>query len=76
MLTPTEANSIAVNLRKDAAPEWARLNRFTRYARGNQRRPWLPDGAETEYIDIAKKSASNWLELVVRSESTRLNSSH
>lgn len=67
MLDAREAIELAGTLRKDAAPEWARLNRFSRYATGRQKGPWLPDSAETEYKDIAKKSASNWLDLVVRS---------
>lgn len=66
MLTAAEANTMATGLKKDAAVEWARLNRFTRYARGQQRDPWLPSNTDTEYKEIAKKSASNWLDLVVR----------
>lgn len=72
MLDATEAVSLANSARKDASPEWARLNRFTRYATGRQKGPWLPDSAESEYRDIAKKSASNWLDLVVRSTSQGL----
>ena len=66
MLTSSAAIELANRLHKDGSPEWARLGRFTRYARGQQRLPWLPDSAESEYRDIAKKSASNWLDLVVR----------
>jgi hypothetical protein len=43
-----------------------RLRRFVRYARGTQKLPWLPDNTESEYRDIAKKSASNWIDLVIR----------
>lgn len=66
MLDSTEAIAAAKELEKDGMPEWTRLQRFTRYVRGQQRLPWLPGSAESEYRDIAKKSASNWLELVVR----------
>lgn len=65
-LTASQAIEAATTLEKDAGVEWARLRRFVRYARGRQKMPWLPDNAETEYRDIAKKSASNWLDLVVR----------
>ena len=64
---------LANRLRKDASTEWARLGRLTRYARGKQKPPWLPDSAETEYRDIAKKSASNWLDLVIRSTAQGLH---
>ena len=66
MLTSNEALVAAKDLRKSAMPEWARLARFTRYSRGQQQSPWLPNGTDAEYKDIAKKSASNWLDLVVR----------
>lgn len=66
MLDATDAVSIAAELRKNAGPEWAKLNRYARYARGQQKLPWLPDGAETEYTEIARKSASNWLDLVIK----------
>jgi hypothetical protein len=72
LLTASEANGLAVELEKDARTEWARLNRFVRYARGHQKLPWLPDNAETEYRDLALKSASNWLELVIRAKSQGL----
>ena len=72
MLTANDAVELADRGRKDAAPEWARLGYLTRYARGKQKGPWLPDSAETEYRDIAKKSASNWLDLVIRSTSQGL----
>lgn len=66
MLTSTEANALADELKKTGSTEWARLGRFTRYARGRQPDPWLPAGTDEEYRKIAKKSASNWLDLVVR----------
>lgn len=61
-----DARKKAAELLKDGRVEWARLRRFVRYARGLQKGPWLPDGTESEYRDIAKKSASNWLDLVIR----------
>lgn len=64
-LSPAAANAKAAELLKDGTAEWARLRRFVRYARGRTKRPWLPDNAETEYRDIAEKSASNWLALVI-----------
>jgi hypothetical protein len=66
MLSNQEAVAAASALENDGRVEWARLRRFVRYARGSQKLPWLPDNAETEYRDIAKKSASNWLDLVIR----------
>lgn len=72
MLTEDEVRIVAAELEKDARPEWARLGRLTRYARGRQKDPWLPDSAETEYREIAKKSASNWLDLVIRATSQGL----
>lgn len=65
MLSTAEANDTARELLADARPEWARLRRFVRYARGRQKLPWLPDNVEAEYRDIAVKSASNWLSLVI-----------
>jgi hypothetical protein len=65
VLTSRQASQLADDLLKEARPEWARMNRFVRYARGKQKLPWLPDSAETEYREIARKSASNWLDLVV-----------
>lgn len=67
MLTTKQANDLAADLHSEASPEWARLRRFARYARGRQPGPWLPESAESEYRDIAKKSASNWIDLVIRS---------
>lgn len=72
-LNAAQAKREIERLRNDARTEWARLNRYVRYARGRQRLPWLPDSAESEYRDIAKKSASNWLELVVRSTAQGLH---
>ena len=67
MLDSTEANRLAADLMKSATPEWARLRKYVRYARGKQALPWLPEGVESEYRDIARKSASNWIDLVIRS---------
>lgn len=72
MLSNQEAIVAATDLEKGNGVEWARLRRFVRYARGQQKLPWLPDNAETEYRDIAKKSASNWLDLVIRAVSQGL----
>jgi hypothetical protein len=72
-LSPAKANDLAADLHKAARPEWARLRRFARYARGKQAPPWLPDNVESEYKDIAKKSASNWLDLVVRATTQGLH---
>lgn len=72
MLTDAEARALALSCEKSARVEWARLNRFTRYVRGDQKLPWLPDGTQTEYAEVARKSASNWLSLVVRSTSQGL----
>lgn len=65
MLTNAEAIAAATEMEKDARVEWARLRQFVRYARGKQRLPWLPDNTESEYRDIAKKSAANWIGLVI-----------
>lgn len=67
MLSPADVNRLTESTLKAAKPEWARLNRFARYARGKQKLPWLPDGVDNEYRDIAAKSASNWIDLVIRS---------
>lgn len=67
MLTDAEANKLTSELVKTATTEWARLRKYVRYARGKQALPWLPEGAESEYRDIAAKSASNWIDLVIRS---------
>lgn len=66
MLSSSEANDIARDTLKTATPEWARLRKYVRYARGRQALPWLPEGVESEYRDIAAKSASNWIDLVIR----------
>lgn len=66
MLSKPDANKLAEELAKEAMPEWARLSRFVRYARGTGAPPWLPDDAESEYRDIARKARSNWLGLVIR----------
>lgn len=66
MLSSSEANDIARDMLKTATPEWARLRKYVRYARGRQALPWLPEGVESEYRDIAAKSASNWIDLVIR----------
>lgn len=72
-LSPAKAKDLAADLYKAARPEWARLRRFVRYARGRQAPPWLPDNVESEYRDIAKKSASNWLDLVIRATTQGLH---
>lgn len=66
MLNAADANALVSDMVKEAGPEWARLRRYSRYARGRQPMPWLPEGVDSEYRDIAKKSASNWLDLVIR----------
>lgn len=73
MLNADEAIALAKDLTGPASAEWVRLDKFTRYARGNQAQPWLPESTESEYRDIAKKSASNWLGLVVRSTTQGLD---
>ncbi len=52
-------------MRKPAMLEWGRLGLFTRYARGQHPGPWLPDSADREYSEIARKSAANWIGLVI-----------
>jgi len=66
MLTAPEANAVASRLVQQSAPARVKLSILTRYMRGQQPEPWLPDGIDTEYREIAKASASNWLQLVVR----------
>lgn len=66
MLSNADAIEASKTLENGAKTEWARLRRFVRYARGQQKLPWLPDNVETEYREIAKKSASNWLDLAIR----------
>jgi hypothetical protein len=73
MLTADTARDLTKELLKSARPEWARLRRLVRYIRGRQALPWLPDNVESEYRDIARKSASNWLELVVRATAQGLH---
>lgn len=72
-LSAAAASRQASDLNKLAGIEWARLRRFSRYVRGRQTPPWLPDSAETEYREIARKSASNWLDLVVRATAQGLH---
>jgi hypothetical protein len=67
VLNAAEATNLAADLVKSASTEHTRLRRFVRYIRGRQKLPWLPDNVDTEYLDIARKSASNWLDLVLRS---------
>ena len=56
----------AVDLEKSARSEWAAMARSVRDARGQQKLPWLPDDTETEYRELAMKSATCWMDLVVR----------
>ena len=67
MLEAGAANDLTADLLKSARPEWARLRKFVRYSRGRQELPWLPEGVDSEYRDIAVKSATNWIDLVIRS---------
>lgn len=66
MLSADEANAVASKLVQSSAPERVKLSILTRYMRGQQPEPWLPDGIDDEYREIARASASNWLQLVVR----------
>lgn len=66
MVSDQVAAKTAEDLLEAGRTERVRLRRFMRYARGSQRMPWLPDNVESEYTDLARKSASNWLDLVVR----------
>ncbi len=66
-LSNAQAIDAASEVMKDFRTEHVRLRRLVRYARGRQKLPWLPDNVESEYRDIAVKSASNWLDLVLRS---------
>lgn len=67
-----EARSKVSDLWVMAAPEWQRLGRFRRYLQGHAKRPWLPENVEAEYLDLARKSASNWLRLVIEAASEGL----
>ena len=73
MLNETQARKKAQELTREAGTEWMRLRRFVRYSRGQMRLPWLPDNAESEYRDIARKSVSNWAGLVVGSTAQGLH---
>ena len=75
-LSDRAAIDLAADTQKSNAAEIARLRRFVRYARGRQKLPWLPENVESEYRDIATKSASNWLDLVVRSTAQGLIVGH
>lgn len=72
MLSDAEAKAAAKDLRTKGRVEWARLRRYARYARGQQALPWLPDNVESEYRDIARKSASNWIDLIIRTKAQGL----
>lgn len=72
MLDAKEANRLAADLIKENSAERVRLERLSRYMQGKQPDPWLPDGTDAEYRKIAKASASNWLQLVVRAVSQGL----
>lgn len=63
----------AVDLEKSARSEWAAMARSVRYARGQQKLPWLPDDTETEYRDLAMKSATCWIDLVLRAQTQGLH---
>lgn len=65
-MTPAKAAKAAEELWRSGSTERARLNRLVRYSRGRQRLPWLPDNVEAEYRDLALKSATNWLDLVLK----------
>lgn len=72
-MTEADASRKASDINKLAGVEWMRLRQFERYIRGRQTPPWLPDSAETEYREIARKSASNWLGLVVQATAQGLH---
>lgn len=71
-LSNSEARRVLASARSEASPEWQRLARFRRYVTGHQKRPWLPDNVETEYIDIARKAATNWMHLIIQATSQGL----
>lgn len=73
VMTDAEAVEATTETWKATGTERVRLRRFVRYGRGQQKLPWLPDNVESEYRDIALKSASNWLDLVVRSTAQGLH---
>lgn len=66
MLTSEQARLLAKDTWSEFRGEHVRLRRYVRYIRGRQKLPWLPDNVDSEYRDIALKSASNWLDLVLR----------
>lgn len=66
VLSNRKATDLAASTWKAGNTERFRLKRYVRYARGKQKLPWLPDNVESEYRDIAQKSASNWIDLVIR----------
>ena len=72
-LSDAAASMKGQEINKLGGVEWMRLRRFARYIRGRQTPPWLPDSAETEYREIARKSASNWLSLVVQATAQGLH---
>lgn len=68
----SEVVDLAIDLEKAGRSEWLRLRRAVRYARGECRLPWLPDNVETEYRDLAVKSATGWIDLVLRAQTQGL----
>lgn len=72
MLSAPQAVEAAVDLEKSGRAEWRRLSRAVRYSRGKQKLPWLPESAEAEYRDLALKSATNWIDLVLRAQTQGL----
>lgn len=67
-----DARRSVAEARSEASPEWTRIAKFRRYMTGHQKRPWLPDNVEGEYLDIAQKAATNWMHLVVQATSEGL----
>lgn len=63
-LNADELGQAAGALMKDARTEWAQRKNLQRHIDGQNLKTWMPNGADAEYRDLLRKSASPWLAFV------------
>lgn len=68
----SDVAAIATQLEAATRSDRIALRKPIRYARGSQALPWLPENVDGEYRDIAQKSATNWIDLVLRAQTQGL----
>lgn len=65
MLNEQQVSDVLVDLLQEAGEEWQRLDKFSRYHRGEHDDPYSPKQRSLEFIALSERSKTNLIPLVV-----------